>query len=541
MSHYIFSKFDSEVTWTAARGIAQSLGGDLVSANTPAENQILTGVLNANSYLWDGRVGPWIGLIQADGAVEPDGGWSWVDGSAVTFNGWLAGEPNNEHAQENRGHFRDGTQWNDLPDIGSTVNWTVTGFIAEFADNKTAIGGTDGRDYVLAGAVSNSISTGAGDDIVLAGDGNDVIDGGTGNDRMTGGAGNDTYYADSSGDILIEKLNEGTDIVFTSVSMTMRANVENLTQLGTGNIAATGNALDNVIRGNSGNNALNGGAGNDTLIGGLGNDSYTIDSANDTITEGSNAGVDLVNTSLSYTLGTGLDHLTLLGTSNLDGTGNSLPNRITGNAGVNTLRGEGGNDTIYGVLGADTMIGGIGSDTYVVNDPAALVVEYASQGTDTVQSTVTYTLTANVERLSLQGSNAIDGSGNAMANVMAGNSANNTLDGREGNDILSGGGGNDRFVFALGSIDKVNDFAVGVDKIVVSASGFSGGLVEGGGVILRATSGAHAIGPGGQFLYDTADGQLFYDADGQGGAGPRYFGVFQGVPSLTANDFEVIA
>jgi Ca2+-binding RTX toxin-like protein len=394
--------------------------------------------------------------------------------------------------------------------------------------------GNDGDDQIF-GFESN--------DYLEGGIGNDILDGGIGADRLTGGAGNDTYYVDSSGDIVTENLNEGIDLIFANASITMRANIENLTQLGTASIAATGNTLDNVIRGNSGNNALNGGAGNDTLIGGLGNDTYTVDSAGDVVTEASasTAGTDLVNSFISYTLGTGLEYLTLLGTADIDGTGNVLVNRINGNAGVNTLRGEGGNDTLNGLTGADTLIGGTGSDIYVVNDAAAVIVELASQGTDTVQTSVSYTLAANVERLSLQGPGAIDGTGNNLANVMAGNNANNTLNGMAGNDTLTGGLGADRFVFARGSIDTVTDFAISVDKIVVSAADFGGGLIAGGAVVLQAGSTAVASGPGGQFLYDTDDGRLWFDADGQGGAGPTYFARLRNAPSISAADFEVIA
>jgi Ca2+-binding RTX toxin-like protein len=110
-----------------------------------------------------------------------------------------------------------------------------------------------------------------------------------------------------------------------------------------------------------------------------------------------------------------------------------------------------------------------------------------------------------------------------------------------GNDTLTGGGGSDRFVFLRGSIDTVTDFAVGVDKIVVSAADFGGGLVVGGAVVLRAASNAVASGPGGQFLYDTDDGRLWFDADGQGGAAASYFARLHNFPAISAADFEVIA
>ena len=96
---------------------------------------------------------------------------------------------------------------------------------------------------------------------------------------MKGGLGNDTYLVDSSSDVVIENLGEGTDRVQSTVTHTLRVNVENLTLLGTASINGTGNTLDNLIIGNIGNNILNGGAGNDTLQGGTGNDTYLVDSA----------------------------------------------------------------------------------------------------------------------------------------------------------------------------------------------------------------------------------------------------------------------
>ncbi|MDD1469747.1 hypothetical protein MEO43_31995, partial [Dolichospermum sp. ST_sed5] len=196
----------------------------------------------------------------------------------------------------------------------------------------------NGLDNTLTGNTSNNTLNGAdGNDTLIGGAGNDTLDGGAGDDSLIGGTGNDTYIVDSTGDAIAENLNEGTDTVQSSLDYILGSNLENLTLVDTAQ-NGTGNTLDNIITGNAGNNTLNGAVGNDTLIGGAGNDTYIIDNAGDTITENSGEGVDTVQSSLDYVLGSNLENLTLVGTA-LNGTGNTLDNIITGNELDNTLNG----------------------------------------------------------------------------------------------------------------------------------------------------------------------------------------------------------
>ncbi len=85
-----------------------------------------------------------------------------------------------------------------------------------------------------------------------------------------------------------------------------------------------------------------------------------------------------------------------------------------------------------GGVGNDTMIGGTGNDTYYVDNTGDVVTENASEGTDTVNSSITYTLGNNVENLTLTGTSAISGTGNTLDNYLIGNSAVNTLTGVPG-------------------------------------------------------------------------------------------------------------
>jgi hypothetical protein len=229
-----------------------------------------------------------------------------------------------------------------------------------------------------------------------------------------------------------------------------------------GNDTLNGRGGNDTLEGGSGNDWLDGGGYADSMTGGTGNDRYFVNNTGDRVVEAAGGGNDVVDSSVSFTLGPNVEDLNLIGTAKINGTGNELDNTLTGNdaankliglAGNDTLVGGGGNDTLNGVGGADSMIGGSGNDIYNVDSSGDRVVETAGGGNnDQVYSFVSFALGPHVEHLDLIGPRATNGTGNVLNNKLAGNSAanklaglagNDTLDGGSGNDTLQGGGGND--------------------------------------------------------------------------------------------------
>ena len=281
----------------------------------------------------------------------------------------------------------------------------------------------------------------------------------TGGASLYGGPGNDAFEVRDAGVVVIENPGEGYDTVYSYLtSYTLPANVERLDLVGSA-VTGIGNALGNVIVGNSGANTLIGGGGVDDMYGGAGDDAYEVADVGDAVTENPGQGTDTVYSYLpDYTLTANVERLELVGFA-VVGRGNGLDNTIVGN---------GINNTLVGGAGNDTMIGGFGDDAYEVTEAGDIVIESAGQGNDTVYSYInTYTLTANVERLELQGS-AVVGTGNSGANTIVGNAGANYLNGGLGNDILTGNGGVDTFYWLGPSAgqDTITDFAPGVGEVI---------------------------------------------------------------------------
>ncbi|MGO7317871.1 M10 family metallopeptidase C-terminal domain-containing protein, partial [Rhizobium ruizarguesonis] len=427
---YTTNSGDTVYRWNPNQGITYVNG---VAAITPAANRIF-------ATIWDGGGTDTYDLSAYTTGLRIDlraGGYSVFSQSQLAY---LGGGPNNGYA---RGNIFNALLYHDN--------------VASLIENVQA---GSGNDTIIGNEADNTLWGNAG---------NDSLSGGAGNDTLIGGTGNDTYNVDSLADVVTEALNQGTDLIRTSLSsfaLTNIANVENLTFTGTGAFTGTGSGLANTITGGAGNDLLDGGAGNDTLIGGAGNDIYVVDAGVDFVVESANKGTDTVRTALSSSiLSNNVENLIYTGSSNFTGTGNALANTITGGA---------GNDVLDGGAGADSLIGGTGDDTYVVDNVGDSVAENAGAGTDTVRTTLaSYTLGANIENLTNIGTAAFVGTGNSLANTITGGVGNDTLNGAAGADTLIGGGGNDIYVVDTAS-DVVTELAsAGTDEIRTSLATYS--------------------------------------------------------------------
>lgn len=185
-----------------------------------------------------------------------------------------------------------------------------------------------------------------------------------------------------------------------------------------------------------------------------------------------------ISSSTTYTLGAGEDNLTLQGTGNINGSGNTGNNQIIGNAGANVLNGLGGNDWLDGGAGNDVLYldgndfaeGGEGADTYWVSGSYNLTIDDGSTGVDTVKASVSFFQgdsgrsdvteysfsSGGIERIELQGSANLNAAGGFTAETLIGNSGNNLLAGNGGADSLYGGDGNDT-LYADNSLFAMQD------------------------------------------------------------------------------------
>ena len=394
----------------------------------------------------------------------------------------LAGGSSGNYTPVQRIEFADSTTW-DLAAIRAALFAGTAG-----ADS---IAGTDDADAIYGQAGNDSLSGGIGDDTLMGGDGVDSLNGNAGNDTLDGGAGNDSLQGESGNNTYLFGRGDGQDsivhfldstpgknsvlllkpgvlasdvtlrqtynsafgwnsdielsIVGTTDKVTVGALWRSVGGWGgnytpvqrlefadstTWDLAAIraalfagtasadsiegtdgadviyGQAGNDSLNGSSGDDVLDGGSGTDTLVGGAGDDVFVVDAAGDVTTESANGGTDTVRSTVTWTLGTNLENLTLLGTAAIAGTGNASNNALTGNSGANTLTGAAGNDTLDGAGGADTLVGGAGADTYVFglgwgldtvqeNDATAGVVDQVLFGAGIAQADTSFVRNAN--------------------------------------------------------------------------------------------------------------------------------------------------
>lgn len=434
---------------------------------------------------------------------------------------------------------------NDVLDGGEGIDTLIGGngddiYIVDSTDDTITEGENGGDDDEVQSSVTFSLvdidnvehltltgkksidGTGNGKDNTITGNaGKNRLEGGNGIDTLIGGKGHDTYVVDSTTDIIIEDDPKGgTDTVESSVDYDLsnhaEQELENLVLTGSAT-QGTGNGLKNTLTGNDQANILDGGAGADKMIGGDGDDTYVVDDKGDRVTEKAGGGTDTVQASLSYTLASNIENLELLGGTaddNFDGTGNSDANKITGNDGNNRLDGKGG---------ADTLIGGLGDDTYVVDDASDAITENADEGTDTVESSVTYGLGANLENLTLTGRDDIDGTGNGLANRIEGNSGTNTLTGLGGDDTYVVGAG-DTVVEASGggedTVESSVDFTLGdhVENLTLTGRSHINGTGNGVANVIKGNGGKNILdGGAGDDTLEGGKGNDTYILDSSGG------------------------
>ena len=385
-----------------------------------------------------------------------------------------------------------------------------------WGDDPTYYTELNGNDFLFGGAGDDQLVGGGGNDYIEGGEGNDTLYGEDGDDTLIGGLGADTLKGGRGADTIYVNIKEGDSLgstqdledriiydikqeeiqsitaetnqagtltgkIFLNLANNISSEVTNglvgnsdytytfaygiqikhseligttlnsvvnqasaelaifggklddyLEAIGTANSTLFGGLGNDTLLGNDGNNILNAGIGNDTLIGGLGNDALNGDEGDD-----------------------GLD----------GGVGNDI---LTAGIGNDTLVGGAGNDMLDGGFGADNMTGNDGNDTYITDNSQDLIIENALEGTDVVNSSITYTLGANLENLTLTGTASINGTGNELDNTITGNTAANVLDGGAGNDILSGGLGNDTLNGGAGDDTYIYTKGSGVDSIIDS-------------------------------------------------------------------------
>ncbi len=416
------------------------------------------------------------------------------------------------------------------------------------------INGTSGNDSLTGTSGNDTISGFGGNDVLLGAAGNDSLRGNDGTDWLEGGAGSDNLGGGGGQDSFVfrEAGSANADVLsdYASNWDNIQLDAAFFTSLGASGRFASGDARF---------------VANSTGTAQDASDRIVLNTATGQLfydADGTGSGAAqhfatlpsgrTVIASDFWVFGTAPSSgQTINGTSGNDslvgGPGNDTINGLAGN---DTLDGRAGNDTLDGGSGADTMIGGTGDDRFFVDDAGDVTIEQQGglNGIDTVHASVSHTLSAWVNNLTLIGGSAIDGTGNEIDNVLTGNGAANALSGDGGNDTLTGGLGQDRFVFAaapgVGNVDRVMDFVSGTDKLTFdnaafTAIGTAGNFTTGDARFAAGAGFTSGRDASDRVIYDSSTGNLYYDADGSGASAAQLVATLQGVPALAATDIAV--
>lgn len=363
---------------------------------------------------------------------------------SILIGNYFLGNPPSSVYGVSRLEFADGRSLDLRPVLFEQTVYSYADAFGDFLEGYTGRDGMVGRagdDWLSGLAGDDFIKGGAGSDTLFGDEGNDVLDGEVGQDELFGGAGNDVYMfrVGSGHDVIINDDASGIDrircdqsiapdqLVFVRYYDRLEIHINNQpndTMTIQGFFNSDSAEVDLIEFANGSKLVISG----DVLPQPL----YQYADAEGSLLEG-HAGVDK-----------------MIGRTGADvffaQDGDDVINGASGN---DEIYGGAGNDQLIGGMGNDYLAGGVGNDQYYVNSKFDQIVEYAGEGVDEVFSSVTYTLSDEVEHLTLTGS-ALSATGNLLGNKLTGNQQDNVFDGKRGNDVLVGGLGNDTYRFARG-------------------------------------------------------------------------------------------
>jgi Ca2+-binding RTX toxin-like protein len=390
----------------------------------------------------------------------------------------LGGSGNDTFVINNSGDLIQDTSTTAINIAKSSVSYSL----ATNVNNLLLTG--SGNIVGTANGGNDSLTANTGSDTLVAGMGVDTLVSGTsGADSLVGGSGNDTFFVNNTADVVTDTAIAASNVISSTVSFTLPTDVNSLIFTGTAALKATGNSGNDSLTANTGSDTLVGGSGIDTLVsgtsgtdslvGGSGNDLFFVNNTADIVTDTSTATSNTLSSTVSYTLPTNVNTLIFTGTAALKGTANTGNDSLTANTGADTLVAGSGIDTLVsGTTGTDSLVGGSGNDVFFVNNTADKVTDTSTTASNTILSSVTYTLPTDVNTLILTGTAALAGTGNTTADSITGNSGTDTLTAGTGVGTLIGGAGNDTFVINSAS-DVIQDTSTTSSNLISSTASYT--------------------------------------------------------------------